>query len=132
VIFLLLASALSAAAGDVRVLIAPRTAAIPGSGKVVFDIYWVNDGDKTAAIPLLERYRFFYSPVGPGSTAVGLQLHTVDHTGRDRHIAPRSVVRDTASAKIDAGGAQLVEVSAEFRGEKSRYKSNSVVLRVGR
>ena len=132
VILLLLASIPSAAARDVRVFIAPHTAVIPRSGKVVFDIYWVNDGEKTVAIPLLERYTFFYSPVGPGSTAVGLQLRTVDHTGKDRHIAPRTVVRDKATAEIDAGGAQLVQVSAEFQGEKSRYKSNSVVLRVSR
>jgi hypothetical protein len=126
---LLIASGLAVLARDVRVLIAPRTIAIPSSGQVIFDIYWVNDGEKAVTIPALERYTFFFSPVGPSDAEVGFQLRTVDHSGPDRKIAPRSIIHENATAEIGARGANLVEVTAEFRGNRSRYKSNKVILR---
>ena len=112
IIILLLASGVAVLARDVRVFIAPRTTLVPSSGRVIFDIYWVNDGEKAVIIPSMEHYTFFYSPVGPGGDEVGLELRTVDHSGPDRKIAARSVVHDTAEAEIGAPGATLIEVTA--------------------
>jgi hypothetical protein len=130
VIFALLVGAFTAIARDVRLFIALQTSVVPRSGKVAFDIYWINDGERPAAIPLLECYSFWYSPLGPGSTVVAIESRIVDHPGRDRQLGPRQALHERATAEITSKGAQPVEVAAEFRGNRSTYKSNTVVLRL--
>ncbi len=118
---------------DVRVFIAPRTLIVPRSGKVLFDIYWTNDGSRPNAIPALQRYSFTYSPLGPTATtatAVGISVRTADHPSVDRRIGPGALVRDSATAEIDARGTDLVQIAAEFRGDRSTFKSNTVILRM--
>ena len=56
----LLLTATAAFGGSVKVYIAPQTTVIPGSGKISFDIYWINDSERPAAIPAPERYVFIY------------------------------------------------------------------------
>lgn len=131
-IFLLVLSVVAAPARDVRVFIAPRTQVIPPSGRVIFDIYWVNGGEKPAAIPALQRYSFVYLPVGPAasrSTVYGAEVQTVDHPSPNRRLAPHALLREYVTADIRASGAQAVEVTAEFDGDRTRLKSNTVILR---
>ena len=135
VIFLLVLSVVAAPARDVRVFIAPRTQVIPHSGRVVFDIYWVNGGEKPVAIPALQRYSFVYLPVGPvasRSTVYGAEVQTVDHPSPNRRLSPHALLREHATANIRASGAQAVEVTAEFHGDRTRLKSNTVILRTAR
>ncbi len=135
VMLLLLAPVADLFARDVRVFIAPRSSMVPRSGKVLFDVYWINDGRRPAAIPALQRYSFTYLPLGPTATtatAFGLSMLTADHPSADRRLAPGAVARDSATVDIDAKGADLVQIAAEFRGDRSTFKSNTVVLRTRR
>jgi hypothetical protein len=125
---LLLATIVAASAGSVKVFIAPSSSTIPGSGKVSFDIYWLNNADRPAAIPALDQYHFKFSIVGPGSGTAGIEARIVDHPSPDRQISAHAIVRDHTTVEIDAKPGELVEVTAEFRGRKSRFKSNTVVL----
>jgi hypothetical protein len=135
VIFLFVSSVVTASARDVRVFIAPRTQVIPRSGRVVFDIYWVNSSEKPVAIPALQRYSFEYLPVGAlasNSTVYGAEVQTVDHPSPNRRLAPHALLREHVTADIRATGAQALEVTAEFHGERTRLKSNTVILRTAR
>jgi hypothetical protein len=127
-LFALLLVVVAAKAESVKVYIAPRTNSIPVSGKVSFDIYWYNASDRPAAIPALERYSFVISVLAPFA-AVGLEGRTVDHPSANRSIAPYATIHDQTAITIDAKPNQLVAVTGEFRGDKSRFKSNTVVLR---
>jgi hypothetical protein len=129
---LLLLAAFPAVARDVRVFIAPRDSVIPRSGKVIFDIYWVNESNRPAAIPLRQRYSFIFSPLAPELAWGATEFATVTHPGFDRVIPAHRVIHESATAQIDASGAKVLEVSAEFIGNKSRFESNTVVLRATR
>jgi hypothetical protein len=135
VILFLALSVVAAPARDVRVFIAPRVQVIPHSGRVVFDIYWVNSGEKPAVIPALERYSFVYLPVGPvasGSTVYGAEVQGALHAAPNRQLAPHTLLREHATADIRAKGVKVVEVTAEFHGERTHLKSNTVLLRMQR
>jgi hypothetical protein len=121
-----------ACARDVRVFISPRTATMPRSGKVLFDIYWINSGSRPAVIPAARRHSFSYVPHGRDSSWAGGEALISTHPDPDRRIAPRSIVRDTATVDFDTRAAELLEVRARFRGDRSRFESNSVILRVSR
>jgi hypothetical protein len=121
-----------ACARDVRVFIAPRTSAVPRSGKVLFDIYWINSGFHPGVIPAVRRHSFSYVPHGRDSSWAGVEALISSHPAPDRRIAPRSIVRDTATVDFDVRAAELLEVRARFSGDRSRFESNSVVLRVSR
>ena len=58
VILSLLLTAVVASGGSVRVYIAPQTTFIPASGKVSFDIYWINESERAASIPRIGDYGF--------------------------------------------------------------------------
>lgn len=134
VVFLAL-TAVELSARDVHVFIAPRTSSIPASGKVHFDIYWLNKGRRPAAIPAARRHSFTYSPLGPTAataTAVGISILTASHPSADRRIAAGAVIHDSAAIDVDARGVDLVKITAEFRGDRSTFKSNPVVLRTPR
>ena len=124
---LLLLTAVAASGGNVRVYIAPQTTLIPASGKVWFDIYWINESERSATIPAFERYSLIFSPL-TRSASVGLEARTIDHPTPDRRIAGW-VVHDQTTVDINAKPNELVAISAEFRGDKSRFKSNIIVLR---
>jgi hypothetical protein len=132
VILALSAAAASAAAGPVSVYIAPRSSVIPRSGKVVFDVYWFNRGERAATIPSLESYSFACSVVS--RTGKGLPRFLGGavsslHGNPDRPIPPRTVLRGEIQTDIDIAVDELVEVTAEFRGNRrGRFKSNTVVL----
>ena len=128
VILSLLLTAFAAFGGSVKVYIAPRTTSIPASGKVLFDIYWINESERPAMIPAFERYSFTFSPLTRSAT-VGLEGRTIDHPSPDRSIAGWAIVHDQTTIEIDAKANELVAISAEFHGDKSRFKSNTVVLR---
>jgi hypothetical protein len=128
IILSLLVTDFAASAGSVKVYIVPQTTFIPASGKVSFDIYWINESERPAMIPAFERYSFTFSPLTSSAT-VGLDGRTIDHPSRDRGIAGWAIVHDQTTIEIDAKPNQLVEISAEFHGDKSRFKSNTIVLR---
>src|SRR4051812_5564724 len=117
-----------AEAGSVTVYIAPATTSIPASGKVAFDVYWYNDSDRPATIPAFERFSFMFSALDPLAGA-SLEARTVDHSGPDRPIAAWATVHDQTTITIDAKPDELVAITAKFYGNKSRFKSNTVVLR---
>jgi hypothetical protein len=117
----------AAKAGSVSVYIVPAANSIPASGEVAFDVYWYNDSDRSAKIPAFERFGFtFYALTELGE--VSLEARSVDHSGPDRSIAPRAIVHDQTTITIHAKPDELVVVSATFYGNKSRFKSNTIVL----
>jgi hypothetical protein len=124
-----------AKAGSVTVYVAPASNSIPASGEVAFDVYWYNDSDRSATIAAFERFSFTFYVLAPlaelsreAHTEVSLEARTVDHSGPDRSIGPRAIVHDQTTITIHAKPDELVVVSAEFRGNKSRFKSNTIVL----
>jgi hypothetical protein len=117
-----------AKAGSVTVYVAPATNAIPASGEVVFDVYWFNESDRAATIPAFERFSFTFHVLSALADA-SLEGRSVDHPGLDRLIAPWATVQDRTTITIQAKPDELVAITAEFRGNKSRFKSNTVVLR---
>ncbi|MEY2578940.1 MAG: hypothetical protein QOI49_1764 [Verrucomicrobiota bacterium] len=117
----------AAKAGSVSVYIVPAANSISASGEVAFDVYWYNDSDRPAKIPAFERFSFtFYALTELAE--VSLEARSVDHAGPDRLIAPRAIVHDQTTITIHAKPVELVVVSATFYGNKSRFKSNTVVL----
>jgi hypothetical protein len=128
VILSLLLTAAAAFGGSVKVYIAPQTTFILASGKISFDIYWINENERPAAIPALERYSFTFPP-WPGSRLSGWRRAPSITPGLDRSIAGWAIVHDTTTISVDAKPNELVAISAEFRGDKSRFKSNTIVLR---
>ncbi|HVF73201.1 MAG TPA: hypothetical protein VM940_16485 [Chthoniobacterales bacterium] len=117
-----------ARAGSVRVYIVPTTTSIPVSGEVAFEVYWYNDSDRPAKIPAFERFSFMFGALAPLADA-RLEARSVDHAGPDRSIAPWATVHDQTTITIHAKPDELVAISATFYGNKSRFKSNTVVLR---
>jgi hypothetical protein len=118
----------AAKAGSVSVYIVPAANSIPASGEVAFDVYWYNDSDRPAKIPAFERFSFMFGALSPLADA-SLEARTVDHAGPDRSIAPWATVHDHTSISIQAKPDALVSITAKFYGNKSRFKSNTVVLR---
>jgi hypothetical protein len=127
--FLLLATIMPVAARDIRVFIAPRTHVRPASGKVVFDIYWINTGSRPAAIPAPGRHHFSSLSHGRDLGWAGGNARISVHPPPDRQVAPWSIVRDVVTVDIGRGAAELIEVDAEFEGKRRKFRSNSVVLR---
>lgn len=125
-------SATFAATAPVSVYIAPRSPIIPRSGKVIFDVYWFNRGERVAAIPSMESYSFACSVVSRSGRGLprflGGAISSL-HRGPDRSIPPRTVLRDQIQTQIDVTPDEFVEFTAEFRGERSNtFKSNTVIL----
>lgn len=121
-----------ASARDVRVFIVPRTSAVPRSGKVLFDIYWINSGFRPNAIPAARRHRFSYVPHGRDDSWAGVEALVQSHPDPDRRIAARAIIRDTATVKFDPRATELLEIRAKFYGDRSRFESNALLLRVTR
>jgi hypothetical protein len=115
-------------AGAVSVFIAARSHSLPASGKIAFDIYWINESDRAATIPALDYHSFTYSPLASERSWGATVGHVVDHRGPDRQIAPRRILHDQVTVDIKAEGARLLRVSAEFEGHRSTFKSNTIVL----
>jgi hypothetical protein len=128
VVLLLFLFQVVAEAGSVTVYIAPTTSSIPASGEVAFDVYWYNESDRPATIPAFERFSFMFHALAPLADA-SLEARAVDHPGPDRLIAPWATVHDHTTITIQAQPDELVAITAKFRGNKSRFKSNTVVLR---
>ena len=128
-VFLLLATIVSVCAQDVRVFIAPRSNVRPSSGKVLFDVYWINSGSKSAAIPAAGRYTFSSLSHGRGLGWAGGSARIDVNPPPDRQIPPRTILRDVITVDIGRGAAELIEVDAEFEGHRRKFRSNSVVLR---
>ena len=123
------AAASSAVAGPVRVFIAPRSSSLPrGGGKMPIDVYWINTSERWSRIPAVGRYSFSYSGFVGGGGFASVDAQVTSHPPPDRRIAPGAIVRDRVTVDFDAQGAQLLEVSAEFDGQPSTFKSNTVVL----
>jgi len=105
VAILLLAVVSTAAARDepVKLLIAPRSAQLPPSRKVVFDIYWHNWTDKPQAIPSLDTYWVSCWAIVPGRDGGELRGSgsVLDHPAPDRRIAPHAVIYDTIIAEVE-------------------------------
>jgi hypothetical protein len=107
-VFLSNRSVAKISAQNVRVVIAPRSHAIPTSGKVVLAVQSrtrQNEGE---------------------ATSQGLIL---DHPAPGRQIEPHQVIRKQISVKVDAKPGDVVELSCEFPGQKAKLKCNAVVLR---
>ena len=130
---LVVASAAGAfAAPPVSVYIAPRTALVPASGRVTFDVYWFNRSERAATIPSMESYSLAISVVSRNRTRLprflGSALSSL-HGNPSRSIAPRTIIRDEITHEIDIFPDELAEVTAEFGGSRGRaFKSNTVVL----
>src|SRR5262245_53366995 len=127
--FVLLATIMPLCARDVRVFIAPRTHVRPSSGKVVFDIYWINSGSRPAAIPAAGRYNFSSLSHGKELGWAGGASRFWPHPPPDRQIAAGSILHEVVTVDIGRAAAELIEVDADFEGERKKFRSNSVVLR---
>ena len=126
------ASATVALAGPVEVFIAPRSSTLPRNGKMPFDVYWINKGERPSKIPAAGRYSFNYSGSVAGGGFAAFDAQVYSHAPADRQIAPGAIIRDRITAKFDPQGAQLLEVTAEFDGGLATFKSNTVVLTTSR
>ena len=93
-----------------------------------FDVYWINKGERPSAIPAAGRYSFSYagSVGGGGFAAVDASIYS--HAPADRQIAAGAIIRDRITVKFDSQGARLLEVTAEFEGQRATFRSNTVVL----
>ncbi len=125
---LLITAALDADAGDVRVVIAPRSLVVPRSGTMLFDVYWVNSGSRAAAIPGAGSYITRYAQLAAPSESRHAII-TGSHPPADRKIGPRAIVRDVATVDIEPGTPGLLEVGIRFRGQRGEFDSNSAVVR---
>ena len=129
---LLIAAATQVFARDVRVLIAPRSVSVPRSGKLVFDVYWINRGSRPASIPGAGLYSFVYTPLDVEAGWGGTNARIFSHSPPNRQIAPGAIVRDTATADLETRGAKLLEVTGHFRGRRVEFESNSVLVHASR
>ena len=129
---LVFASLALAAAKDVRVFIAPRSALVADSGKVVFDVYWFNSAEKPRAIPNLASYSLSQEICSrSGKTLPRLVggVQTVDHRSADRTIRGRTMLHDQIVAEVQITADEFAEISAEFWGIRcGTFKSNTVIL----
>ena len=133
VAILLLAVVSTAAARDepVKLLIAPRSAQLPPSRKVVFDIYWHNWTDKPQAIPSLDTYWVSCWAIVPGRDGGELRGSgsVLDHPAPDRRIAPHAVIYDTIIAEVELKRGEIGQFSLRVSGEHRRhFESNTVVF----
>jgi hypothetical protein len=128
---LLLATKLFATPAEVKVLIAPRSSLIASSGKIIVDVYWINQGDCEAVIPPANSYSISYSTISRTGRRVGsfsVEATASSHQRQDRTIAPRTVRRDEITIRIEATPDDLIELTGEFSAKKATFKSNVVVL----
>jgi hypothetical protein len=129
---LLIIAAGTAWAGPVLVVVTTTSSAIPSSGKVVLDVRCTNKTNHSVRIPSLDEYdvmSWIRSRTGQAGGEATTQGRILDHPLPDRRIEPHQVIRKQISVKLDAKPGDVVEVSCEFPGQKSKLKSNTVVLR---
>jgi len=60
--------------------------------------------------------------------STGLEMRGVDPPSRDRKVAGWAIVHDTTTISVHVKPNDLVAISAEFRGDKKRFKSNTIAL----
>ena len=133
VTFVLLAIAATAGA-EVRVFIVPRSSLVPTSGRVLLDIYWLNDGERQAAIPGTGVYGFMAtirSRTGAGLPRVTAGQIVASHGVADRVIPAGTLARDevTIPTRFDLKPDEFVELRARFALARGRrFESNTVLL----
>ena len=119
-------------AGDVKVFIAPRSSLVPGSGKVVFDVYSFNTAEKPRGIPNTKSYsitQVIDSRSGKSLGRADGSVIVVDHPDPDRVIPARTMLHDQIVEDVRITADEFAEVYARFRGTRcGTFKSNSVIL----
>jgi hypothetical protein len=123
----------TAAARDkpIKLLIAPRSAKLPPSRKLVFDIYWHNWTDKPQAIPSLDTYSTLCWAIVPGRDGGEMRGSgsVLDHPAADRRIGPHAVIHDTITAEVELNRGEIGQFSLRVSGEHHQhFESNTVVF----
>jgi hypothetical protein len=126
------AAATVALAGSVKVFIAPRSSTLPPNEKMPFDVYWMNYGERPSAIPAAGCYSFSYVARVNGGGFAAVEAQISSNPPADRQIAPGATIRDHITVKFDPHGAQLLEVTAEFKGRRATFNSNTIMLATSR
>jgi hypothetical protein len=107
--------------------IAPRIASIPASGEVPFDVYWINDTDLAIRRTVITQYSFFCNPLPPELSGAGTQFTMIPIA--ERVIPPHSTWRDQVAASFHPNRSASVAVSGTFYTKRTRFYTNTVVLR---
>jgi hypothetical protein len=94
----------------------------------MLDVSWINRTDKPAMIPPPTSYSVWtWTPslipdaAGP---EVSLEGRVIFEKETDRHLNAHQVIHDQISVRVTAKRGQRVELQCEFKGEKSKFKSN--------